>query len=47
MRKELSHFLTDFVVFFAGSDDPEHAFAQIGARHGNGRKVEGFGLRAA
>ena len=43
----VSHFLSHFVMVGSLSHDPEHAFTQVGARHGHIRKTEGFGLGTA
>ncbi len=41
------HFLREFFCFLGIGLAPDHAFADIGACHGNMREIKGFGLGAA
>ena len=40
------HLLAHLIVILAGGNHPQHAFAQIGARHGDALELEGLGLGA-
>ena len=43
----VGHLLPDLVVLAARRDGPDHAFAQVGARHRDVGEMERLGLRAA